>query len=209
MLQSVELFSGSGAISEILATNNYKTFTIDFDASLHPDLCIDILDLELKHLPGTVNLIWASPDCRYFSRAAAQKHWQKTTMSYRNYLYFPRTPEAEKSIALINKTIELIDYLKPAVWFIENPVGRLPHINSMRSLGHYRYAVNYQDWGFTYSKETYIFTNQLLPLSTTVPLRHGAGLRSINDRKTRSRVPPNLIQFLINHTFIKDTIYKI
>jgi hypothetical protein len=200
MFQSIELFSGSKSVSGVLQKKGFKTFTVDFNPNLKPDLCIDILNLVCGDLPSSALFFWASPDCSKFSRAANQKHFTKKVISYRNYDYQPITQKAVISLSLLKKTIDLIIELKPAVWFIENPVGRIPHFAALRSFGHYRYCVNYKDWGFDYSKETYLFTNQLLPLPTKVQKRFGKGLRSIHSSYNRSIVPPDLIEFLIEHS---------
>lgn len=200
MKQSLELFSGSGQISAIFQEFGFATWTVDNNKKLKPDFCFNILNLTKEHLPANISLFWASPDCSKFSRAAAQRHWNKKLISYRNYDYSPATPEAEISANLVARTVELIAELNPGVWFIENPVGRLPYLNSMRQLGHYRYCVNYADWGFSYGKETYIFTNQLLPLPTIVQKRTGPGVRSVANKYKRSLVPAALIRFLISHS---------
>lgn len=161
---------------------------------------MDITELTANHLPGSVAFFWASPDCSKFSRAAAQKHWNKSLISYRIYDYQPATAQAQKSIDLLTRTVNLITELKPEVWFIENPVGRIPHMAALKNIGHYRYCVNYQDWGFPYGKETYLFTNQLLPLPTKVQKRSGIGVRSVHNAFNRSLVPAALLQFLIDHS---------
>lgn len=200
MKQSIELFSGSGTISRILEQNGFETFTVDFNSKLKPDLCIDICDLVCDQLPAPVKFMWASPDCSKFSRSAAQANWIKSTKSYRIYDYQPATPAAQKSIDLLTRTVELIKELNPAVWFLENPVGRIPHMSPLKSIGHYRYCVNYAEWGFPYGKETYLFTNQLLPLPTRVIKTVGIGVRSVHNSYNRSLVPPALVQFLIDHS---------
>lgn len=200
MLQSIELFSGSGEISLIFQSKGFHTLTVDNNPKLKPDLCIDICELSADILPGSVALFWASPDCTRFSRAAAQKHWTKETISYRNYNYTPATAEAIKAEKLLIRTVQLIQEINPGVWFIENPVGRMPHLPALRNFGHYRYCVNYADWGFSYGKETYIFTNQLLPLPTKVQKRFLPGLRSVSDKSKRSLIPAGLIHFLVDHS---------
>jgi site-specific DNA-cytosine methylase len=205
MLQSIELFSGTGLVSQILKSYNFKTLTIDFNKSCNADICEDILTIPINSFPLPCNLVWASPDCRLFSRASDQKNWCKKTLSYRNYSYIPNSQAALNSINLLSRTVDLIKFLKPQVFFIENPIGRIHHMPALRSLPHYRYAVNYADWGFSYSKETYIFTNQLLPLPTSLSKSKRPGLRSLNDKTKRSFIPPALIHFLITHSsFYKD-----
>lgn len=200
MKQSIEIFSGSAHVSAALLLRGFKTFTVDFNPKFKPELCGNIRELPISAYPAECSFFWASPDCSKLSRAAPQRHWLKQTLSYRNYRYVPVTIEAMESLLNVARTVELIKHFNPGVWYIENPVGRIHHTAPMRSIGHYRYAVNYADWGFPYSKETYIFTNQLLPLPTVVPLRHSAGLRSVSTSYLRSLIPPKLIDFLIDHS---------
>lgn len=197
--QSVELFSGTGSISAVFEKWGYKTLTIDIDRSKKPDCCADIRDLSMDQLPPVIDLLWASPPCTHFSRAAASKHWLREQISYRNYIYHPLTPEALTSLSLIEKTISIIQIKNPPIWFIENPVGRLQHTPAMRSIGHYRYFVNYANYGFPYSKETYIFTNQMLPLPEIRSYSGIRGFRTMQTKNKRSIIPDNLINFLLSH----------
>jgi hypothetical protein len=200
MIQSIELFSGSGHVSQLLAARSVQVFKVDFNKKFDTQLCANIREITVNDLPDVCHWFWASPDCSKFSRAANQKHWSKKVISYRNYQYTPNTLEALEALKNLDKCIELIKHFNPAVWFIENPIGRIHHTAGMRSIGHYRYAVNYADWGFPYSKETFIFTNQLLPLPTSIPKSYKPGLRTVNSSYKRSLIPPALINFLIDHT---------
>lgn len=196
--QSVELFSGTKSISKIFALQGYKTLTIDINPKTAPDLCIDILDLTSDQLPPVIDLLWASPLCKYFSRASDPKHWLREQISYRNYIYHPLTCEALTSIALLDKTIEIIRIKNPQAWFLENPVGRIHHSAALRSIGHNRYFVNYADFGFPYSKETYIFTNLLLALPEKKTYRYPPGFQTMQTKSKRSIIPDNLIHFLLS-----------
>jgi site-specific DNA-cytosine methylase len=200
MKQSIELFSGSGHVSEVFRELGFKTLTIDFNQSLKPDICCNILNLDISTLPRNVTIFWASPDCSKLSRAASQRHWIKKTVKYRIYDYTPATKEAEISLSVVARTVQIIRELNPKVWFIENPVGRIHHTAALKSIGHYRYAVNYADWGFPYSKETFIFTNQILPLPTKVQRRHVPGLHSVAGSYNRSLIPKDLVRFLVSHS---------
>jgi len=195
----IELFSGSKTVSTTFEKNGWKSFSIDNNPALSPSLCCDILKLDINMLPGNVAFIWASPDCSKFSRAANQKHWKKTTTKYRIYNYEPATGAAVISTALLQKTVDIINSFA-GVWFvIENPIGRIHHLPPLKKLGHFRYAVNYADFGFPYSKETYLFSNLYLPFSTKKVFSSLPGLRTINSRYQRSKVPEALIQKIIDY----------
>lgn len=196
--QSVELFAGSGSVSKIFQTYHYQTFTVDNNPLCRPDLCIDILSLKPSMLPPHIDLLWASPLCQFFSRLADPLNWNKKTLSYRNFDYIPLSPGAHVSVGLINKTFEIINHFNPAIWFIENPIGRIHHTQAMRLNGHHRYFVNYADFGFPYSKETYIFTNQFLPLPQKRKYARTSGFQTLKDKNQRPRIPDQLIYFLLN-----------
>jgi site-specific DNA-cytosine methylase len=198
-MQSIEFFSGSGTVSRVLKFRGFDAFTIDINKKLKPDLCIDILELTKSALPPRADFLWFSPDCTCFSRAAKQSHWIKKELGYRKYFYTPATPEAQVAIKLIEKVAEIISWYPNANYVIENPIGRIQHAAALKSLGHHRYAVNYADYGFNYSKETYLFTNLMLPLSTVKVHSCKPGLRSVKSAYKRSIVPPALVMLIANY----------
>ena len=197
LMESIELFAGKATFSEIAKTLGFNTTSVDIDPKSNASIIADLLKWDYTNLNIKPDLIWASPECTYFSRAANQNNWKKTNVSRRVYHYEPVTLNASLAIELVSKTIEIISYFKPSVFFIENPIGRIQHLQSLKDIGHYRYFVNYADWGFNYSKETYIFTNILLPLPSTKQKCKSPGLRTLSNKKNRSRIPPTLLEFLI------------
>jgi len=65
-LKILELFSGTKSISNVFDKRGHDTYTVDFDESLNPDLCIDIMNLTAEMVIekfGKPDVIWASPDC--------------------------------------------------------------------------------------------------------------------------------------------------
>lgn len=197
---SLELFSGLATFSSLMRGRGFNTYTLDFDKKHKADFCEDILLWNCPFVPGSVAVIWASPDCRLLSRDGDSKNWEKIDIGYRRYKYIPKTDDATRSVAQVAKTVDIIKRLNPPFWFIENPVGRIQHLECMKNLGHYRYGVNYKDWGFSYSKETYIFTNQLLPLPTKKVIRPGASVKNVRNRVQRASIPAALLSFLIDHS---------
>jgi len=200
----LELFSGSRNVSKFFESKGYNSVSIDNNPILKPSICCDILDLDLDLLPDSIAFLWASPDCSHFSREAKTSHWIKKTLKYRVYDYTPATPEAAKSVSLLTKTIEIINLYPNIPFVIENPIGRIQHMHALKNLGHYQYAVNYGDYDFPYSKETYLFTNLLLPLSTKKVHSCKPGLCTVNSKFQRSKVPPALLSFFFS--FIQQTI---
>ena len=195
----IELFSGSKTVSGLFQKKGWNTFSIDNNPALNPQLCCNIQDITFEQLPFLPLFIWGSPDCSTFSRAANQEHWIKITNKYRQYSYIPYTPEAHQAVTMLEATIRILSWYPNALFILENPIGRLHHMEAMRRLGHYRFAVNYADFGFEYSKETYLFTNCWLPFSTKKVASKMPGLRSVNSRYQRSKVPEKLIETVFDY----------
>lgn len=76
----------------------------------------DILDIDNNFLDrlGTVKGILAAPPCTDFSVSGAR--WFKDKDA---------DGRTAHSIRLVKKTLEIIDYLKPEFWCLENPIGRI------------------------------------------------------------------------------------
>lgn len=197
----IEFFSGSKTVSGVFDKKGWDIFTIDNNHKLNPNMCIDIMKLTPGMLPGNVGFLWFSPVCKNFSRAADAAHWQKITNKYRQYTYFPQTLEAQKSVDMLQKVTQIIKWFPGIPFVIENPVGRIHHFPCMKHLGHYRYFVNYADFGFAYSKETYLFTNLWLPFSTKKYQVSAPGLRTVRSTFERSKVPALLVEKIYDYIF--------
>ncbi len=197
--QMVELFSGSKNVSNTFEKNGWLAWSVDNNPKLAPSLCCDILELKPEHLPVNVSFIWASPDCSKLSRAANAGNWHKKTIKYIIYDFQPATAAALLSLSLVEATVKIISSFPECGFIIENPIGRIHHLPPLKKLGHYRYAVNYADFGFPYSKETYLFSNLWLPFSIKKVKSAFPGLRTVNGSFERSKVPPALVQKIIDY----------
>lgn len=195
----LELFSGSGVVSKVFSSHDYVAWSVDKNQKLSPSICCDILNFDYSLFPGQFDFIWASPDCRYFSRSGASRHWLKETLKYRHYRYTAKTSEAFKALLLLYKTIEIIKYYSPVLWVIENPVGRMRHIPELQRFAPFRYGVNYKDFGFSYSKETDLYSNIYLPFGQSKVIRPGTGVYSVKSRYERSKVPELLVETIFKY----------
>jgi hypothetical protein len=81
--------------------------------------------------------------------ASIGHHWNKD--------HTPKTKEAIIGVNLVKKTMEIIDYLGPKYWFIENPRGKLRKLEIMKDLP--RKTVTYCQYGEERMKPTDIWTN--------------------------------------------------
>ena len=116
--------------------------SLDADATTRPSICADIREWDYRtYPPGHFDLIWASPVCTEFSRALTRR---------------PR--RVEDGDRLVLKTIEVIGYLRPRWWAVENPrTGLLKSRPYMRALPYD--DVSYCRYGFRYQKTTRIWNN--------------------------------------------------
>ena len=101
-MKLLELFSGTGSIGKVARNLHWYVVSLDLKDA---DINIDILDWDYKQYPrGYYDFIWASPPCTEYS-IAKQTGVRKL----------------DKANKIVLKTLEIIDYFKPLVWFIENP----------------------------------------------------------------------------------------
>lgn len=204
----LELFSGSKHISSKAQEYNYKTFTVDIDMGLQPDLSKDIRKVKLNELPGNVQIIWASIPCTVYSILNLHNHWQKIPISWRNYYYVPKTKQAKEAIQILEKTLWIINRLNPLYYFVENPRGALRHMPQIKSIP-FRHTVSYSDYGFDYYKPTDIFTNmpnlKLKKISSSVGKKFPNSIENLKNNYERSLVPEKLIETILNQ--VKNEIF--
>ena len=118
------------------------------------------MDFDYKQYPKDhFDIIWASPPCTNYSKL--QNCWLgrklKDGTIYTKELNEKKMEEADK---LVLKTLEIINYFNPELWFLENPqTGNLKTRSIMKDISFYDvdYCM-YSDWG--YKKRTRIWTNK-------------------------------------------------
>jgi hypothetical protein len=71
-----------------------------------------------------------------------------------------KTPrDLEGSDALVERALEIKAWVKPNVWFFENPVGLLRGRSIMAPLGPYLHICSYCHYGKRFRKNTCLWTN--------------------------------------------------
>ena len=198
----LDLFCGTKSISNAFSCDGHKVFTVDFDSQHNPDLCIDILDLDVSMLPWKPDVIWASPDCRTWSIASCGYHWNKDKT--------PKTEACIIGIELLNKTLDLIEEINPTFWFIENPRDLMRKYIRMDALTkkYFRHTVTYCKYGDTRMKPTDIWTNcenwHSRPMCHNGDSCHEAaprgsktGTQGLSNDVERSRVPDELCNEIV------------
>ncbi len=145
-IKVLELFSGTGSISKYCKSypDIYDpVISVDFDPQWNPTILTDIQKWNYsKYAQHTFDIIWASPPCTEFSRAK--------TIGVR---------DLQGANDIVATTLEIIDYMRPKVYFIENPATGL--LCDMSYMSHMPYVdVDYCMYStFGYRKRTRIYTN--------------------------------------------------
>ena len=138
-LKLLELFSGTGSVGKVAKLLGYDVVSLDIK---NADITSDILTWDYKQYEVEhFDVIHASPPCTEYSIAK--------TVGER---------DLETANEIVLKTLEIIEYLNPKYYIIENPqTGLLKNQWFM-------YGIPYQDidyckYGFPYRKRTRIWTN--------------------------------------------------
>lgn len=147
----LEVFSGSGILSHIARKRGHNSITVDKYTS--SDIEEDILEFGYERFKrGQFDYIHFSPVCKYYSMASISHHQEKI-----NNTFYPKTKKAYKGFLQLLKCWEILMYLKPKYWTIENPkatMHKLPYMNN-----EYKKEVWYCRYGDTSAKPTNIWTN--------------------------------------------------
>ena len=138
-MKLLELFSGTGSVGKVAKQLGWEVISLDLK---NADISEDILTWDYKqYKPKHFDFIWASPPCTEYSIA-------KTT-SKRDI------PSANK---IVQKTLKIIDYLKPNYFVIENPqTGYLKNQAFMQ--GRHYVDIDYCKYGMPYRKRTRLWNN--------------------------------------------------
>ena len=107
MPKALFLCSGTGSVGEPFREGGWEVTDVDIDPRYKPEIQTDITTWDYKAAfePGHFDVVWASPDCRMYSVARKCKD--------------PR--DFETADQLVQACIDIIKYLQPRRFFIENP----------------------------------------------------------------------------------------
>ena len=113
----------------------------------------DVIELA-KHpedLPPIYGVL-AAPPCTHFTNSGAQ-YWEAKDADGRT----------EELLKVVDACLDIIDYLEPVWWALENPVGRLPKLRPQR-LGKYQFIFDPCNFGDAYTKKTCLWGTFTPPL---------------------------------------------
>ena len=142
-MRVLNLCSGTGSVSRPFIEKGHEVVEVDWDSRYSPTHCVDIMTWNCPYSPGHFDIVWASPDCTQYSRA------RTTAKTERNL---------NKADALVKRCLDLIKYLNPRLWFMENPDSGLLKTRSVVD-GLPFVRVDYCMYGAPYRKRTRIWTN--------------------------------------------------
>tara|TARA_R110000803_G_scaffold52472_3_gene108042 strand:+ start:4036 stop:4683 length:648 start_codon:yes stop_codon:yes gene_type:complete len=156
-MRVLELFSGTGSVGKCCSQLGYETYSVDLISEA--DFKGDIMDFDYKQFPKDhFQVVWASPPCTNYSKL--QDGWLGRIRKGELYTKEIQEKEMNNDDKLVLRTLEIIEYFKPELWFIENPAtSKMKDRIFMKELPFYivDYCM-YSDWG--YRKRTRVWTNK-------------------------------------------------
>lgn len=154
-MRILELFSGTHSVGKVASELGWESISVDM--MLPATHQVDILEFDYKQYDKNYfDIVWASPPCVEYSKL--QDCWLGRLRKGLLYTKEQQEISMKEADKLVLKTLEIIEYFKPTLWFIENPLGRLKDREIMEGLHYYTVDYcRYSDWG--YKKRTNIWTN--------------------------------------------------
>ena len=145
-MRFLDLCAGTQSIQKSLPKHVDVT-SVDICAKNKPTIVSDILKWDYKRqFPKRYfDVIWASPPCTEYSTAK--------TVGTRDFAL---------ADSIVKRCLEIIQYFKPPMWFMENPGGGalLETRPFMRDWNRYKNVCCYCKYNFPYRKITNIWTNR-------------------------------------------------
>lgn len=152
----LDMFTGTGSVARVAEDLGYEVHTLDVDSRCKPDICADILefDYESAFVPGYFDVVFASPPCETFSCARRSNIGRKVHGSLMTSERLISDME-EIGLPILRKTQEIINFLQPKMWFIENPfTGAMKNYITESPT-----VFDYCMYNFPYKKSTAIWSN--------------------------------------------------
>ena len=166
-LRVLDLFAGLGGWSAAFKVRGHQVTTVDLNPAFGCTITADILTLQYRTLwkPGDFDIVLASPPCEGFSVASIGRHWTPPPTN------LPKTDTAKLAVQLVGAALDIIKYLEPTWWMMENPRGKLRSLNLMTNYP--RQTVTYCKLGETRMKPTDLWGRFPRSLVLPTPCKNG------------------------------------
>tara|TARA_R110000744_G_scaffold371123_1_gene481934 strand:+ start:2558 stop:3220 length:663 start_codon:yes stop_codon:yes gene_type:complete len=161
MVKVLELFSGTRSVGK--CCDELGLDSVSVDLIMPADHQCDIMDFNYQQYPrDEFDIIWASPPCCSFSLLQGSWIGRHKRVDGELVLFTEEQRQLDmlEGDKLVKRTLEIINYFNPEIWFMENPQsGKLKNREYMKDLPFYDVDYcKYSDWG--YRKRTRIWTNK-------------------------------------------------
>ena len=157
-MKLLDLFSGGKSVTRVAESLGYTVTTLDMNKNYQPDIIADVLDFDYRGAfkPGDFDVVWASPPCDTFSAARRSNIGR---MFFNELMTNERITLDRETIGvpILRRTQEIIEYLQPKKYFIENPYT---YTGTMKDyITEKPNVFDYCMFGFPYRKRTAIWSN--------------------------------------------------
>lgn len=183
----LSLFDLSGTWSQPWADAGYQVYR--FDIQDNPEIgdvnqfSVEFFNEIFSSFDGLdIYAILAACPCTDFAVSGARHFAQKDADG-----------RTELSIELVKQTLRTIEYFKPTIWAIENPVGRIEKLTGLQP---WRLSFDPYHLGDTYTKKTLLWGrfNSDLPIAPVEPIEGSKmhlkyGGKSLKTKNARSVTP--------------------
>ena len=142
-MKVLDLFAGLGGWGMPFKDRGHEVFSIDFNPRFNVNLVKNILDVKASDIPWTPDIILASPPCEGFSLLRANINWDNDK---------PITIRSKMGMKILQKTLNLIEELKPKYFIIENPRAKMRATAEVQPFE--RRTVTYCQYGMKWMKPT-------------------------------------------------------
>jgi len=148
MPRALDLFAGTHSFTKVAQELGWEVISLDIDPKSGATITADILEFDYKIWPqGHFDFIWASPPCTTFSIACAHLFSAEE-----------RDRRAAGGCEVARRTKEIVEYLKPKFYAIENPLAS--KLWTMGIFEEYpKNKLSYCMYGFPYRKNTILASN--------------------------------------------------
>lgn len=190
-MRVLDLFAGTGSATKAFEDAGYEVIKVELDESFDANYR-DVMNVDMTAL-GYFDFVWASPPCTAFSVASIGHHWNPDKT--------PKTDAAWYGQKLLERTLSIIEQLKPKAWIIENPRGMMRTLPMMQLLP--RRTITYCQYGDTRMKPTDLWgyvpgweskapCKNGDPCHESAPRGSRTGTQGLQGAKIRSMIPYKL-----------------